>query len=160
MTVVAYAQVSDVRIAVSRDSNRPRNTAAEMSDEHIQAALDNAQAEIDAKLRHRYTTPFLPTPLLVKSVTIDIAAYLATINFRQERNIPDGDATVRRWMRACCLLDDLAKGVANLDVGDGSGDPAPSTTSGMGRPIAPAIGPLFSPRTMFGRRGDPGGWFW
>ena len=50
--------------------------------------------------------------------------------------------------------------IANLDVGDGTGDPAPSTTSGMGRPISPAVGPLFNPGVMFGRRGDPNGWFW
>ena len=158
--MVAYAEVDDVRLVVARDLNRPRNTAADMTDEHIQAALDSAQAEIDARLRHRYPTPFNPVPSLVKQLTIDIAAYVATINFRQERVLQDGDATVRMYNRACCLLDDLSKGDASLDVGDGSGDPAPSTASGMGRPISPAVGPLFNPGVMFGRRGDPGGWFW
>jgi phage gp36-like protein len=128
-----------------------------MTDAHITAAITNAQAEIDARLRHRYPTPFDPTPDLVKMLTVDIAAWLATINFRQERNIPDGDATLRKYERACMLLDDLAKGNATLDVGDGSGDAAPSPSSAMGRPIPPAIGPLFSPAQMFGR---PRGGFW
>jgi phage gp36-like protein len=130
-----------------------------MTDDHIQAAITDAQAEIDARLRHRYPTPFEPTPDLVKSLTIDIAAWLATINFRQERVIAPGTAGLLKYERACCLLDDLASGKANLDIGDGSGDSAPSPASGMGRPVPPAVGPLFGPGLFgFGPRG--GGWRW
>lgn len=130
-----YVTVDEVRRAVTRSSSRQANTTGSLPDDQITDAIDNAQSEVDARLRGRYSVPFSPVPALVHSTTLDIAAYLATLNYRQEKELPDGDPVVRRYQRACALLKDIAAGNADLDAGDGAG-PATRTGGGLGAPAS------------------------
>lgn len=139
--MVAYATADEVRAAVARDLNKLTNTTASMDDQQFVAAIANAQAQVDGKLRRLYPVPFTPVPSLVKAITIDIAAYLATMNYRQEREIPEADPIVRRYNRSTDLLCHLADGLLALDVGDGTGIAA--RLNGIGRPIRPNAARLF-----------------
>lgn len=118
--MAAYATERDVRVTVARNPERVRGTAAEMDDNEILAQLENAEAQVNGTLRGRYTIPFAaPAPLLVKSIVIDIAAYLATLTYRQGRDLEPTDPINLRYVRAMKLLGDIACGSVDLDVGDG-----------------------------------------
>lgn len=140
--MAAYATADDVRSAVARDPLKATGTAALLEDDAINAEIGNAQAEVDAKLRNRYPLPLETVPTLVKAITVDIGAYLATLVYYQGKDLADDDPVVRRYKRAKCLLDDIATGKADLDTGDGD-SPAPSG-GGFGAPINPNVGRLFS----------------
>lgn len=132
-----YVTADEVRVVVTRSAFRQANTTGALPDEAIEAAIEEAQAGVDAKLRTRYTLPLAePVPALVKSVTRDIAAFLATLTYRQEKDIPDGDPIIRRYERAKLQLCKIVEGIVDLDGGDG-GESMPRTHGGMGRPIQP-----------------------
>jgi phage gp36-like protein len=133
--VAPYVTVDEVRSAVTRDLNRLAGSAAVMSDDQLAAAIDNAQAQVDGKLRRLYLVPFNPVPDLVKSIVIDIAGWLATMNYRQEKEIPEVDPIVRRYNRAHDLLCCIAEG--HLALPDAAGTGIEPRINGIGAPIAP-----------------------
>lgn len=133
---VAYATSDDVRSAVARDPDKTAGTAASMEDVELDLAVRNAQAEVDARLRGRYTVPLAPCPELVRNIVIDVAAYLATLVYRQGKDLSAFDPVVLRYDRAQKLLKQIADGLADLDLGDG-GAVAPDTAGGVGAPINP-----------------------
>lgn len=144
--MVAYATAEEVRSVVARDQNRPGGTAARLENEPIDAQIADAQAEVDSRLAGRYAVPFTgEVPALVKVITVDIAAYLATILYLQSRDFPDGDPMVRRYERAQKLLDALHDGTADLVDPDGPTGPAaaPESTSSIGEPVNPYAGVMF-----------------
>jgi hypothetical protein len=49
--VAPYCTVDEVRAAVTRDLNKLAGSAASMEDEQFAAAIDNAQGQVDGKLR-------------------------------------------------------------------------------------------------------------
>lgn len=130
-----YVTVDEVRSAVTRDLNKLAGSAAVMSDDQLAAAIDNAQSQVDGKLRRLYAVPFNPVPDLVKSIVIDIAGWLATMNYRQEKEIPEVDPIVRRYNRAHDLLCCIAEG--HLALPDAAGTGIAPRINGLGRPIAP-----------------------
>lgn len=137
-----YATANDVRLAVARDPSRP-NSTADLGDDQLDEAIENAQSQIDGYLRGRYTLPFEePYPALVKSLTIDIAAYLAGLNWYQETELLASDPLALRYARAMALLKSVACGEIELDAGDGG---AAMTDSGnnMGAPINRYDGTMF-----------------
>ena len=140
--MAAYATVTDVRLAVARDPSKP-NSTAELSDDQLGEAIENAQSQVDGYLRGRYTVPFLdPVPALAKSLVIDIAAYLAGLNWYQETELLGTDPLALRYARAIALLKDISMGDIDLDTGDGGG-PAPDSAGGMGSPINQYSGSMF-----------------
>jgi phage gp36-like protein len=137
-----YATANDVRLAVARDPSRP-NSTADLGDDQLNEAIENAQSQIDGYLRGRYTLPFEePYPALVKSLTIDIAAYLAGLNWYQETELLASDPLALRYARAIALLKDISVGDIDLDTGDGGG-PAVDSGGGLGAPINPYSGSMF-----------------
>lgn len=137
-----YATANDVRLAVARDPSRP-NSTADLGDDQLDEAIENAQSQIDGYLRGRYTLPFQePYPALVKSLTIDIAAYLAGLNWYQETELLASDPLALRYARAMALLKSVACGEIELDAGDG-GAPISGTENTMGAPINRYDGTMF-----------------
>jgi phage gp36-like protein len=142
--MVAYATPDEVRAAVVRDLNKLSQSTASMSDTQIQANIDNAQAQVDSKMRRLYAVPFEPVPAMIKAIVIDIAGYLSTANYRQERQIPEVDPIVRRYNRAMDQLCHLAEGYYALEGADGA---LMRRMNGIGRPINPSNqGRLFPPQ--------------
>ncbi|MCW2902592.1 MAG: hypothetical protein JWO67_4857 [Streptosporangiaceae bacterium] len=138
-----YASPDEVRAAITRDLNRLGGSAASMDDQQLDAAITNAQSQVDGKLRRLYLVPFSPVPDLVKSIVIDIAGWLATMNYRQEKEIPEVDPIVRRYNRAHDLLCCIAEG--HLALPDAAGTGIEPRLNGIGRPIQP-VGKLFQSR--------------
>jgi phage gp36-like protein len=131
---VVYATADEVRSAVARDPNKPTGTAASLEDEQLDEHIVNAQAEVDGTLRGRYTTPMVPCPEMVKQITIDIASYVATLSYREGKDLTVQDPVSLRYTRAQRLLARIADGTIDLDAGDG-GAAQPSTVGGLGAPI-------------------------
>ncbi len=160
----AYTTSALVRGVLAKDSNTPDGTGAEMADSQIQAEIDAAQAEVDARLAGRYTTPFATAPPLVGSLTTDIAAYRANLRWRQSEDLTAEDPMVLRYAAAQALLKDLASGLADLPgigSGDGNGDSGVATTR---NPYAGSMFTLrdfslgYGYRDQIGAMGGPGGW--
>lgn len=112
-----YTTAANIRMTVARDPRDDRGTAASLEDAEIEAQIDNAEAEINSVLTHRYVVPFqAPAPALVKTITEAIAAYLATLTYRQGRDLQPTDPVALREKWARAMLVKLADGNADLEV--------------------------------------------
>jgi len=109
-----YATPDQVRGVLTRDLTQPAGTAAELDDfalaEHIRSASDT----VDVYLAQRYGAPFTNPPGLVVDLTIAIAAFLATLSYRQSVEIGPAEPVALRNTWASNLLTALSKGVADL----------------------------------------------
>lgn len=139
-----YAVADDVRAVVARSVSSTAGTAASsLGDAVLAAALDSAQAEVDARLAGRYQVPFFPgaVPSLVVSLTVDVAAYLATLTFRESTDLSVDDPIRLRYARAQELLRQLGSGELDLP-GVTSGGDTPAT-SGRATVRNPYSGRMF-----------------
>jgi phage gp36-like protein len=125
-----YATPDDVRAVVARSTSAGAGTSASaLSDPVLIEALASAEAEVDARLASRYGVPFadVAVPALVRSLTVDVAAYLATLTFRESTDLGQDDPIRLRFARAQDLLGQLAKGDLDLPgVTADDGSPAPA----------------------------------
>lgn len=134
-----YTSAANVREALSREEAGSRGTAAALSDAKLNAQIDAAEAEINAMLLTRYVVPFeVPAPLLVKSITEDIAAYLATLTYRQGRDLGRDDPVALRYDRARQLLTKISNGNADLGITSDQ-----ETSGSIGAPVNRNAGRLF-----------------
>lgn len=118
---MAYATQQDIIDRVGLDAltavaDRDGSGAAET--EAVDAALDDASADIDSYVAVRYPLPLTSTPATLKRVCVDIAMYHLSGNRTTEE-------VERRYNNALAWLRDLAAGRASL-----GNDPA--ETSGGG----------------------------
>jgi phage gp36-like protein len=143
-----YCTVDDVRGALTRDPEDTVGTAASMDDDQLTACIVDGQNEVDSRLGVRYDVPFVDdsVPSAVNQITRDIAAYLATLTYRQTLDLTDQDPVVLRYNRSMALLIAISKGQANLDVPTGETEP---TVSGIMQGVARPSGSLF-PAAEFG----------
>jgi phage gp36-like protein len=118
--VAAYATPTQVRAVLSRDLTVPGGTAAELDDTAIQAAIDLAQAHVDAVLAGRYTVPWPGTiPTIITQLTVAIGAYQADLTHRQGQEIDtEKDPAALRYMWAIDLLAKLRSGTAEIPAAD------------------------------------------
>lgn len=161
--MAAYTTPAAVRAVLTRDDSDPIGTAAGLQDYKIQAEIDAAQAEVDARLAGRYTCPFTNVPPLVATITRDLAAYRSNLLYRQSEDLTAEDPMVLRYQAAQTLLALLSKGDADLPgVGQGDGN----STAGSVTVHNPYSGKLFTPRdwglgydpSRQGSRSTYGGW--
>jgi phage gp36-like protein len=151
-----YAIADDVRAAVTRDPEQTTGTAATMSDAQLELAIRAAQAEVDAALRGRYTVPFPPPiPFLVWQITVDIAAYRATLRYRQGKDLTQADPVALTHQVARQLLGSISAGKSDLDIGDGA--TVEESTAGGVRPARQPYGGQMFGMSDFGL-GLDGGW--
>lgn len=141
-----YATASEVRGVLAPGGADP-STATTLDDAGLNQAIAEATAEVDARLRG---APFPdPAPDVVRTVTRDIAAYLATLVHRRGVPLNIDDPIRLRFQWARDLLAALAAGKAELPSAPGEG------------PVASVVnlyeGTLFTP-TDLGLRsvGDEG----
>ena len=99
---VKYCQIEDIRQKAGFEK------APNLTDRYVQAARRDAQAEINAALRDRYTVPFTPVPEKIRTLTIKLAAYTL-------KHDAIGDVSSREALKALRLqLADLASGETGL----------------------------------------------
>lgn len=107
----------------------------------IDAALADADAEIDPYLAPRYTLPLSSTPRVLTNHAADIARYRL-----HENVVPD--AVRQRYQDAIRFLKDVAAGRASLGL-----DAAQEATPTTGGPSASAPDRIFTTDTLKGYTG-------
>lgn len=120
-----YCSRDEVRDVLTRDAEDVANNGASLDNEVLDKAIVDAQSEIDSRLTARYTVPFSPVPSIVNAICQDIAAYLADLTFRQNRDHQSELSPVYlRYQRSMALLVALQTGETRIPP-DG-GDPEPT----------------------------------
>lgn len=141
---MVYCTVEEVRGVLARDVLEAIGTAATLLDADIlDYQITSAAAEVDGRLGGRYKVPFPdPAPALVKSLTVDVAAYLATLTYRQSVDLEPTDPVALRYARAQALFKGIADGSVDLPgavvPGDGGAQP-----TGIATVRNPYVGQLF-----------------
>lgn len=117
MTMPAYVSVPDLVAMLQASAGVGAATAADLPNERLQAALGDAHAEILGKLSTLYALPADPTlaPDLVKSLITAVAAYVATLEWLQGRDLSDRDPVVLRYQRAQTMLRQVIDGTLTVD---------------------------------------------
>lgn len=109
--MAAYTTPTEVREALAATGDTA-GTAAALSDDDIQAEIDDVTAEIDGKVAG---APFDPVvPRVVTIVARDIAAYLATLKHRKAQTMAERHPVQLRYDRAVGLLAAMAAGTLDL----------------------------------------------
>lgn len=131
-----YCELDDIRDVLTRDAAltapEEQNNGSTLDNENLAAARADAQDEIDSRLGLRYTVPFAPVPDLIKRITIAIAAYLADLNYRENRDMQtELNPVLQRYQRAQALLGQLSTGEAILPRDGGDPDTPPDVGSGI-----------------------------
>lgn len=167
---MAYTTLTDVRNVLSAEGKADTATAASLSDGALQAAIDDATAEVNVRLAARYDVPFdddrlgqaRPVPDVVRTLTRDIAAYKATLTYRRGAPLDQYDPSVLRYNAADKLLTAIVRGTATLSMDNSpSADQAAATE---GATFNRNTGPLFTETDMgvgpWLQRRSPGGFPW
>ena len=148
---VAYVDVDQVRRVLAGSENLS-GTAAGLSDEDIADAISRAQTEVDGRLAVRYATPFTDPPQMVVDITLDVAAYLATLTSRRGEQVQAAEPVALSYQRAQSLLGQVAGGQIPLTVLDQT-----ETANSTVETHNPYDGDLFQPDD-FGLGLAPVGW--
>lgn len=166
-----YSTVRDVRLALTPDTPEEgdgpayaADTAASLSDAHLQDAIQEADGRIDFYIGTRYAVPVEyedpPAPEPLRSWSRNIAAYLATLTFRRHKDLPADDPIRLRFTSTIETLVAVQESRIDLPF-----DPIPpgSETAG-GSPVG-GVGEIFTPEdwrpgpySFHGRTGWPGWW--
>lgn len=127
-----YCEPENVIDVLTRDAAEVEANAASIDREAIATAIADAQAEIDSRLATKYTVPFNPVPRLVASLAQDIAAYLADLVFRENRDYQTELSPIYlRYQRAQAMLGRLATGEAVIPPEGGDPENPPETGTGL-----------------------------
>ncbi len=125
-------QISEEQLTQLTDDDK----AGTPDENKINRAIAEAEAEVNGYVATKYAVPVAaPTPVLLKSLSIDIAIYRL---WRRRQRVPDENR--KAYEDAVAKLKDIAKGVLTLGI-----DPAPAeSTKG-------SSGEVFGPERVFDR---------
>lgn len=127
-----YCTPDEVVDVLTRNAAEVEGNAASVDGEVVTKAIADAQAEIDSRLATKYTVPFSPVPPLVASIAQDIAAYLADLIFRENRDYSTELSPIYlRYQRAQAQLGRLQTGEAVIPLPGGGSEPTPETGNGL-----------------------------
>jgi phage gp36-like protein len=156
-----------VRGVLARDTLDADGTAASMYDGAIlDFQIVAAQAIVDGYLAGRYMVPFVDgaVPPLVTALTVDLAAYRATLTYRQSVDLGVDDPVRLRYTDCMAMLKAIAAGDMDLPATPAPGGGTTPGTSGTVSVRNPYLGRLFGTEdfelgTTGPRRGGwLGGW--
>lgn len=140
-----YCTSEEVVDVLTRNAAEVDGNAASVDGEVVDKAIADAQAEIDSRLATKYTVPFSPVPPLVASIAQDIAAYLADLVFRENRDYSTELSPIYlRYQRAQAQLGRLQTGEAVIPPTGGDPENPPETGSGIRVAAAYSRPPLIS----------------
>lgn len=110
---MSYAQVDDIKTRLGADlvallADEDGDGAGDLS--ILEAALEDADAEIDAALAGRYATPVASPPAVLRRIAADLAVHFLFVR-RREAIAPEHE---RRWAEARRQLEAWAEGRADL----------------------------------------------
>jgi phage gp36-like protein len=144
---MAYSEAEDVRklILNGRRAEFRNETPNELDNDQIEFAIKDADAQIDLALARRYALPLEVVPPVIEVLSINIAAYLATLTFRGSTPLSDSDPAVLRYERSRRTLGDIANGRVDIDAPEVLEDVAGQDVFNI------LSAPLFPTHPTFGR---------
>lgn len=124
---MAVVTLPQFKAALSAGSSLGARTAANLADERLTAALDEAHDEVLGKLSTLYTLPVdeAAGPAIVRSLILNVAAYVATLEWLQGKELPERDPIVLRYQRAQKMLREVVDGTLVVDGLEKAGAGAP-----------------------------------
>jgi phage gp36-like protein len=128
--IMPYCLQADIEEQISQDE------LVELTDDSgvgvvdtsaVTRAIADADAEIDSYCGSRYTPPFDPVPVMIRKLSVDIAAY-NLFSRRSALKIPN--ERQKRYENSIRFLRDVAKGLISLgaDAPSEPDDSQPQTT--------------------------------
>lgn len=148
---MSYVTPDDVRAVLSADGTATPGSASSFDDVALQTQIDEAQADVDARLAVRYSTPWSDqeVPVLVAHITRDLAAWLATLVQFQGVPIEPTHPVQLRYNRAMGQLRGLTDGSITLTLPNLPDDQQPvENVQGAGSVVNPYGGRMFSPEQL------------
>lgn len=150
---MAYTTAGEVRGVLSFAGSADTHSASGANDEQLEAAIEDARTEIDARLAVRYPAPFddpdhteRPVPPVVARINRDLAAYLATLTFLRGAPLVAEHPISLRNAAAQNLLQGIATGKITLDLPGGRDDEQqPENKPGGATVINAYAGSMFTP---------------
>lgn len=111
-----YCVPDDVRNALVPEGDPFDNTAATMQDAQIGDAIATAQSIVEGYASTAYEDDVVPP--LIRSLTIDLAAFYATAIYRKQQPFTNNEPILLRQQAAMQTLQDIAAGRVdpNVDV--------------------------------------------
>lgn len=110
-----YCNAADVRFALAPTGDR-EGTAATLPDAQLEDAIAEAEGDIDLHLGTRYSWDIgaegAPEP--VRGWTRTIAAYLATLSYRKNKDLSEDDPIRLRYDRVFKFLEAVRDGKIDL----------------------------------------------
>jgi phage gp36-like protein len=139
---MAYSTVPDViKVLIGRRAEDRNETPAELDVDQIQAAIADADAQIDLALKRRYVIPFTGTvPAVIHRLSINIASYLSLLYFRNAQPVSADDPLALLYDRARRMLDAIQQGRVDVDGAvelTSLDDATPSVYNEYGEPLFP-----------------------
>lgn len=129
LTGQAYCDVSDVINAMT--SFNAAGTPAEIDPAIVQQAITQASAKVSSWSGMVWGVgsggAIVPVPALIQSITVNIAAYFATLSYRKNKPLEANDPVLLRYQDAMSDLQAIQNGQINPDPYD------PSNGSGSER---------------------------
>lgn len=116
-----YCTLSDLALAIPAQSLRWLSNddpkALEPDQTVLEAAVTDAEEQIDAALRGRYSLPLPEVPSVVKSITVNLARHWLYLRRPEGRELPDG--VVRAYKASLDMLTQLRNGGLHLGLPTG-----------------------------------------
>lgn len=113
----AYCSVSDVITAMT--SYNAAGTPGEISSTIVTLAVNQASAKVSSWTFQEWGTDqsgnAVPVPDIIQSITINIAAYYATLSYRKNKPLENNDPVVLRYNDAITELKAIQQGQINPD---------------------------------------------
>lgn len=126
--MATFVTVPELKAALSAQGGAGARTAASLPDARLTAAIDEAQDEVTGKLSGRYVIPTDPAlmPAFVAGIILAVAAYVATLEWMQGKDLADRDPVVLRYARARANLKDIVDGHLAVQLDPVAGGPVDS----------------------------------
>jgi len=129
----------------------PTNTAADLTNDQIQDAINEADSTIDGMIGRFYAVPVasvaggeeggLVVPHPIDYWSRNLAAYNATLSYRGSMDFTDDDPVARRYNATMTALNAVQAGNAQLQLPD---NVSLNAATGASAPYNPYSGDLFS----------------
>jgi phage gp36-like protein len=130
-----YCEVEDVISAMT--SYNSTGTPGEISADIVQLAIEQASAKVSSYTNNIWgwnSEGPIPVPYVISSITINIAAYYATLSYRKNKPLQENDPVILRYNDAIADLKAIQTGQIQPDPNDPSnGQSGSGSSSGYSR---------------------------
>jgi len=110
---MAYGTASDLRDVLVPRGDPLSNTAASMDDIQLEEAIVDAMGLVDGYTGTAFDDQDVPR--LVKTLTLHIAAYFATMTYRKNVELSQRDPIVLRYQNALQILAAIQQGIISIE---------------------------------------------